>query len=639
MLRATTTILCIILSLSAYSQVEKDTVFVQGRSVLILGDTSVFVFKDTTFVLPDTVAVFLKEDTVRRNRQFYNKIKKTLYKTGLTKELYHLMFDEPTPRARKAEKARVIQDNFREHEGKVISDLKIEKLAIFGTNINDTTQFNQSSKLIRLANRAHNYTRSNIIKNLLVFREGEKVDPVELKDSERILRAQPYIQDARIILVEVDEHLVQAVVIVKDTWSLYPGGQIYDLDRIDFSLIEQNFLGFGHQFTNQIQYDGDDKPQIGYVGSYTVPNVRRTFINLRLDFARSDQYNTQGFELFRNYVTPDIKWAGGIGASYNTIEFRRLAEDSLVVFDSRFRQQDLWISRAFPIGLKEKRKRIVIGSRFVNYNFLTQPEVRPDSNYIFFDREQYLFNVGISRRGYEQHKLIYGYGRTEDIPVGYKFNVTMGKEVNQFYDRFYAGINYAVGGYLRKLGYFRPSVSVGSFMRKGEFEQGIVSGTIDYFSLLYQFNKFAFRQFFHLNLTEGINRFGNEFIDVNDRNGVRGLRSLQLRGTKRLTFSSESLAFTPFYFIGFRMAIFVFADLAFVQVDEKNIFKGDFYQGYGLGFRFRNENLAFKQFLIRFSFYPGYPDDARPLGLDVSGRIAQRPADFDIGQPRILNFN
>lgn len=621
------------------AEASKDTVWIKGRSVLILGDTSIFVAKDTIFVLPDTVAIFLKEDTVKRSNRFYKKIKKALYSTTVTKELYHLLFDEPKSKIKaKKRKRSAALYTYDKHAGKVIKEVEIKKLAIFGTNINDTSQLNESSYLGRLANKFHTYTRTNIIKNHLFFSEGQILDPVKIEDSERILRRMPYILDARIMVDSLNSDAVRVTVVVKDNWSLYPGGQVYEIDRFRFSLSEQNFLGLGHQFTNELRYDQENTPRVGYVGNYSFTDIKNTFITAGLEFAQTDDYMARRVRIFRNFITPDIKWAGGVEVSLNGHEIKRIVEDSIITFDTKFQFQDVWLSRSYPVGVAEKRKRLVTGFRFVNYNYLTQPEVTPDSNYQFFDRDQYLFNVGLSKREYEKSTLIYGYGRTEDIPVGYIFGLTVGKEYNQFYDRWYSGLNYAIGGYVSRLGYFRPMITVGSFLRDGNFEQGILKVELNYFSLLYQVRRFAFRQFFFLNFTEGFNRFGNEFLSINDRQGIRGLRSVQLSGTKRWVFRSETLSFTPFYFLGFRMAVFAFADLAAIQKDGQNLFDAKIYQGYGLGFRFRNENLAIKSFLVRFGYYPNPPDDTLPYDFDVSSKVAFRPQDFNINRPVILNF-
>lgn len=632
-------IFLILLSLKAFPQ-KKDTVWVKGKSILILGDTSIFIAKDTVFVLPDSIAVFLKEDTIERPNRFYKKIKKTLYKTTITTELYHLLFDDPDDKSAKQKPKTVPpRQDHSDFIGKIITDVNIEKLAVFGTDINDTTKFNQKSWLLRRGNKFHNYTRNNIIRNHLFFSEGELFDPVKIEDSERTLRNLPYIQDARILVDPIDEETVRVVVIVKDNWSLYPGGQIFNFNKFWFSLNEKNFMGWGHQFSNELRYDQSDNPKVGYIGNYRIKDIKNTFITVDFDFAESDDYQRRGIRISRDFVTPDIELAGGIEASLIGYEVRQILSDTLYTFDTRYQYQDVWLSHAYPVGAIGKRKRLITGTRFVKYDHLDQPEVAPDSNYQFFDRDQYLFNIGISRREYERSTLIYGYGRTEDIPIGYLFGFTAGREYSQFYDRWYGGINYAIGDYVGRIGYFRPMISIGSFLRDGNLEQGLVRVELSYFSYLYQIKKFAFRQFFYINYTEGFRRFGNEFISINDREGIRGLSSIQFRGTKKLVLRSETLSFTPFYILGFRMAIFAFADLAAIQTDEGKILDSKFYQGYGLGFRFRNENLAIKSFLIRVGFYPNAPDDLVPYDFDLSTRIAIRPNDFDINRPQVFTFD
>lgn len=634
-------IIFIILFVQAYGDAcgqNQDTVWVQGKSILILGDSSLFIARDTIFVLPDSVAIFLKNDTVRRSNSFYRKIKKALYKTSLTTELYHLLFDEPQPKSRAKNKEPDNYATFPEHMGKIINDIKIEKLAVFGTDIDDTTEFKNNSWLIRRGNEIHNYTRTSVIRNHLFFTEGQLLDPVKLEDSERTLRLLPYIKDVRVLIEPIDDDAVNIVVLVKDNWSLYPQMDVLNIDRWRLKVTEKNFLGFGHEFHNEVRYNSRNERDFGYRGLYRIRNIGHSFITADLTFAESDKYMNRGIKIYRNYVVPEIELAGGIEISLNGRHTARILRDTIVTFDSKFQYQDVWGSHAYPVGSVKKRKRLVTGGRFRRYSFLDQPEVRKDSNYNYFDREQYLLTLGFSKRNYEKSSLIYGFGRTEDIPSGYLLSFSAGKEFNQFYDRWYGQFDYSIGGYLWKLGYFRPSLTLGGFLRNEDIEQGIMKGELSYFSYLYYLKKFAFRQFFYLNYTYGFNRFEAEFIDINNANGIRGLQSVELIGTKKMIFRSETLSFTPFYILGFRMAIFGFVDLAAIQQEGEKLWDAKFYQGYGLGIRFRNENLAFKSISLRLGYYPNAPADANFYNMQFGGENILRYQDFVVTPPSVVDF-
>ena len=56
----------------------------------------------------------------------------------------------------------------------------------------------------------------------------------------------------------------------------------------------------------------------------------------------------------------------------------------------------------------------------------------------------FLFSLPFQDKFYKTN-LIYSYGRTEDIPCGVLVNLTAGKEINEYKERFYTGINLSAG--------------------------------------------------------------------------------------------------------------------------------------------------------------------------------------------------
>ena len=76
-------------------QAKLDTVKVQGRSFIVLGDSSLYVPNDTLLVLPDIIARRMILDRGQRSADFYVKLKNSFYKRKFTKELYDLLFKDP----------------------------------------------------------------------------------------------------------------------------------------------------------------------------------------------------------------------------------------------------------------------------------------------------------------------------------------------------------------------------------------------------------------------------------------------------------------------------------------------------------------------------------------------------------------
>ena len=178
----------------------------------------------------------------------------------------------------------------------------------------------------------------------------------------------------------------------------------------------------------------------------------------------------------------------------------------------------------------------------------------------------------------------------------------------------------------------------GGFLNGNQFEEGVVKSNLFFFSNLFNTNHTKLRQFVRANYTLGIRRLPDDFVDIRDRNGVRGLKSDELRGTVKFTLNTETVAFTKAYFFGFRLAIFGFMDFGWISDKPTSLFSGSTYQGYGLGFRLRNDNLAFNTFQIRVGYYPITPLDAEQLDFNFSSLPRLRTNDFDIREPDVLQF-
>ncbi len=91
------------------------------------------------------------------------------------------------------------QNSFNVYGGKQIRYIYYNQLKVFGTTIEDTSVV--PSKLIRFANMLHYDTRVWMIRQSLFFSEGDTVNAYKLVDNERYLRRLPFIQDARIYVI------------------------------------------------------------------------------------------------------------------------------------------------------------------------------------------------------------------------------------------------------------------------------------------------------------------------------------------------------------------------------------------------------------------------------------------------------
>lgn len=151
------------------------------------------------------------------------------------------------------------------------------------------------------------------------------------------------------------------------------------------------------------------------------------------------------------------------------------------------------------------------------------------------------------------------------------------------------------------------------------------------------------RHFLNTRFTTGINRFDNEYLTLSSSgSGINtdgiGINSDALRGTKRFLINYENILFSRLSLIGFRVAFITFANIGLVSFTNHAFLSGPFYQGYGIGFRLRNENLTFNSFQIRLSYYPNIPGNTIPFRQAVEGIPALRLRDFDLSAPQLVPY-
>lgn len=635
------TIFIIFLPLLIWAQNNKadfDSVRVKGKTFFILPDTSIYVNNDTIFYLPDSIVASFNEDREARTSEFYKALRDKLSKRRVTKEIYSLLFKD----LNKPVNLQAIQgptDNFENFEGRVISDIYIKRLQPFGTSITDTARYTKSWSG-RMGNKLHSLTREKVVRNNLLIDVGDEIDAEVLRDVERVLRRLPFLRDARVYIIPKKEtSQVDVLIITRDVWSITGSASYNDPQNFEFSITDRNFLGLGYEIENEFPYSTDAKPNLGYLGTYTANNIKSTFISTELTLARSAPFDRRGVRVFREFITPEIKYAGAVEVAIERREQSRIFTDTTITFNVKSRKQDYWFGRSFIIDdAGDSRTNLQFGIGYNDTDFLERPVIRADTNQVFYDRYTYLFSMGIAKRSFERSSLILGYGRTEDIPLGYQLEFTLGRETNQYTNRTYFGTLFSFANYFDRIGYIRPTLRFGSFIENRGWEQGVVNIEFSYFSFLYRKNRTNLRQFINVNYTNGINRYDTEFVNINDENGVRGLSETFLRGTDKISLNMETVAFTPFYFGGFRMAVYTFLDFAIINNRAKNLFDNQLYQGYGLGFRFRNENLAFNTIEVRLGWYPKTPAEVSSFGFNFSGSQSLNIPGFRLDEPQILPY-
>ncbi len=623
-----------------------DTLKLIAGSKIILPGTKMKFDRDTIIVIHSGLNYKVRYPRGEAGDIFFDSLEMKASRSRWTQQLHDIVIVSP----RKPDRTDTLQTlissaPYISHGGKIIRSIRYTKLEPFGPSIFDTTR--QASKGIeRFGNDIHRITQDRVIKNHLLFKEGDLLDPNEFADNERIIRQLPFIQDVRILILESvpGSDSVDILVLTKDNFSIGLGGAVNDYDAGRLSLFEKNLFGMGHELHMVFHWDAERSPWMGNELFYIINNLGGSFINSKLRYAQIFDSESYQLELQRRFFTPDIKWAGALNLEHTRanrkIDYADTVDEVLQV---KYNIYDAWVGRSFYLSSSRKltrnRLNFVIATRLYRNHYIDRPEVSENSLYQFHNKNVWLTSFSISSQTFFKSNLILDFGRTEDVPQGMLFSFTLGPEINEFSQRFYAGLSISQGRYLGNFGYFYTKLEGGGFLKDYSYvEQGVVNARANYFTPLFILNRFKFRHFISLNYVRGIRRFEDEFIGINDREGIRGFRSNLPVGQQKVILNYEADVFTPYFLYGFRFVGFGFIDIGMVGPEYKKWHDGDFYSGLGVGIRIRNERLVFETISIRLGYYPNHPEKSFPLFLDVYGEQRLNPENFYVTRPSLIGY-
>lgn len=647
--------LCLLLSLLVMSQamaqdkevLAADSVKVKKGSYFLIDDKVVHIDKDTVFVFVDTLKYGIGNTDDDR---FFRQLKRLASKREWSKQLYDFLIIEPNESQGNPNRSRlfIASQRINRYRGYKVSNLSFQQLDVFGPSIDDTTR---KPRLVfeKVGNRLHTKTREKVVENNLLLDTGDLLYPERVQDAERILRELPFIKDARILPVDSlsGGDTVGLHVLTQDVFAYSFRGELKGTKGGALEVSYNNFLGLGHQLLTEISYDSKyPEHKFGYGAMYRIPNIRRSFISAEANFYRNFEQKLTNIAVERNFISPEIKYAGGVdlGQRFAREWFvdQSSEDEAMDTLISTHNYQNVWFGRSFPInfGPKEwrERTRIVVSGRYHRKHYIERPEVTEDVNQDFQQSQLLLGSVSFSTSHYFRDRLVYSYGRTEDMPYGQKLTLKAGYEHNEFSNRKLMGIDASIARFVTGIGYVYGQLVLESYFRNHKSEQGLVRPSMAWISDLSRIRRFRIRHFLNLEFTRGINRFNNEYLTINREAGIRGFKSKYLMGNQRLNLNYELVAFSPADFVGFRLAPYFFYDASVLAQNNDAIYRGKYFNGFGFGIRLRNDNLTFNTIEVRLGYYPNGPEDMERFKFVFSEHQVGRFRDFSVTAPDVTSF-
>ena len=544
---------------------------------------------------------------------------------------------------------------YKEFEGKIIRHIDLKQFG-FGRSFTDTTK---KSKYFgtQILDYLHKNTRSWQVKNNLFIEEGTPLNTFVLSENERYLRSLDYIQDARILVIEIpgSPDSVDLKVVTKDLFSITGSTSSLSPSKVRVTIAEQNLFGTGQKIQATGLYESSRNPSFGGALLYNINNIRGSFINATLIYSLIDNNvsNTKRNEksvllqLDRPLTSAYGRMAGGFTIGKNQSNNDYLEPDSLF-YQYKYNIIDGWIG--YNLGVKRflanntMRDRKFISFRYFKNNFTELPkQIEGHFNQWYNDKKALLAQFTFFKQQFYKTNYYYGFGITEDIPTGYNVSVTSGwyqqSNEQKGISRPYAGVDANFYRFSQREHFIQYFLRAGGFLNRGSIEDaGLLLGT-SVFSRLYVFRKFKARQYVRLSYTRQFNQVALDPLKINNPFGIRYFRSDSVYGDRRVSLHGETFLFLKYKAFGFQFSPFFFSDVAMLTPKKQPITQAQYYWSIGGGMRTRNENLLFGTMEMRFVYFPRTTENMNPYLIKTTINLRFRYNTNYVRQPDLIQLN
>ncbi len=313
----------------------------------------------------------------------------------------------------------------------------------------------------RMARTMHSTTQDEVIRRYLLMNVGEPCNQIRRAESERILRAQPYLVDARIQVYDDEEGGVRLEVETRDEFSLLLGGNVSPPSPFLRGLrLGDNNLAGGAMLAAVEWRDGRSYNDVlkAEFTDYQFAGGRQI---LRVAGTRFERGQELRAEVVRPYFTDlqRFSWIGAVGGTRNYAGLMRPQHEPNAINVTREFGNIGALVRVGPVGrlkllglsLTRERQRVDSDPvRITREGFI--PDSGPPLTTQFRPQNVVRTNllVGSRRIGFRRVEGFDALNGAQDVRVGVEFGGMYGQSMSvgsaQDRDRFLAGQIYAGWG-------------------------------------------------------------------------------------------------------------------------------------------------------------------------------------------------
>ena len=491
---------------------------------------------------------------------------------------------------------------------------RIREIRLFISDVYSEEEAQESS-LAKYVNKYHITTRESVIRNQILFKEGDVLDKDLVEQSERKLRRFQFLNKAQIEVVPVDDQRVDIEIRTQDAWSLVPGlnfGGGGDLYTINVLMQELNLFGTGKKAFVEGIYESDLDDWTFRLG-YRDPQVFNSRWVGSVTYTTGPLTESFFVAASRPLYSIDAKWSFG-GHVYTADQIIRRFENGDE--SSRFEKDQItvhgFVKRSFGERFKKTNVKFSVGYLKKDFSPLGSATTEP----IPEDQANVTPAIKISKTStgsFKEVTYINKMGLTEDIWLGHSYgaNVGYGIPVENGFELWDVG------------GFYSSSVS---FKYKQQLKtvlnlsSEVVRNTIAIASLRY-YKKFSWHTVAtRFKLNYGWELDSTRQFTLGADSGLRGYPARQFTGERLMLFNLEDRQFWGDYSLGpkFALGTVVFVDAGNVWKETEDVDLNDLNWSAGAGLRLGWSNLP-KQPILRIDFgwgLGGSDDFAVTVGME-----------------------
>lgn len=542
-----------------------------------------------------------------------------------------------------------IEAQFQPYAGMVIRQILVHKSGL-DKKITDTTPepvyFGKD-----FISHLHKNTREWVVRNNLFIKEKSALNPILVADNERYLRSLDYLYDARILARPVtgSPDSVDLIVLTRDFISLIAELNDLGAGRFKAKAGDANFMGTGQKIRLTTQFQKNRDPHFGAELYFRNNNVAGTFINVTVGYStiapdladHTPDEKTLYALIERPLVSQYLHVAGALKLARNQT-FNNYGKPDSLFCKYRSNSIDAWFGYNLGIRkflfLKSVKNRHFIGLRYFRNQFDRAPyQLEGKLNFRFNNRQALLAQYSFFRQTIYKTNFLFGFGITEDVPLGYNIALTGGWYKQAYLERPYAGLDanrYIVSNRGHVLQYF---LRTGTFLNQGKLQDAAVLVGASAFSRIITFKNLKMRQYVRASFTQQFNRTGLDPLDINNIFGFRYLPTDSVSGNQRSSLHSESIFFLKYRLLGFKFAPFVSADMVYIRPLQKKA--SGFYMGLGGGIRTRHEDLLLGTIELRFMYFIPKSQQYSAFKITLITQLRFRSNFNYVNAPEIIQVN